>query len=83
MNLAKDPVKTIPIWVKLPGLDVKYWGEKSINKIAGMVGSVIKVDQATLNRDKLMFARVLVEVNIGQACPKSIQFQNEKGLIVE
>lgn len=26
MNLVKDHVQLVPIWVKLQGLDVKYWG---------------------------------------------------------
>ena len=76
-------MKQVPLWIKLPGLDVKYWGEKRLFKIVGQVGKAIRVDQATKNRDKLMFAKVLVEANIGQLCPKQIQFVNEKGHIVD
>ncbi|XP_021847985.2 uncharacterized protein [Spinacia oleracea] len=64
-------------------MHVKYWGEKSLFKIAGQVGKAIRVDQATKNRDKLMFAKVLVEENIGQLCPKQIQFVNEKGHVID
>lgn len=58
-------------------------GEKSLFKIAGQVRKAFRVDQATKNRDKLMFAKVLVEVNLGQVYPKIIQFVNEKGTIVD
>lgn len=27
-NFSKDPVKTLQIWIQLPGLDVKYWGKR-------------------------------------------------------
>lgn len=83
INYAKDPIKQVPVWIKLPGLEVKYWGEKSLFKIAGQVGQAIRVDQATKNRDKLMFAKILVEVTIGQHYPKCIQFVNEKGALME
>ncbi|XP_056685651.1 uncharacterized protein [Spinacia oleracea] len=91
INYAKDPIKQVPVWIKLPGLEVKYWGEKSLFKIAGQVGhegnisfgQAIRVDQATKNRDKLMFAKILVEVTIGQHYPRIIQFVNEKGALME
>ena len=82
-NFTKDPVKLVPIWIKLHGLEVKYWGEKSLKKIAGLVGTVIKVDQATQHRDKLLFAKVLVEVRIDQEFPELIQFLDEKGVIID
>lgn len=44
---------------------------------------VIKVDQATLHRDKLLFARVLVEATIDQPFPDYISFMNEVGIRVD
>ncbi|XP_056698010.1 uncharacterized protein [Spinacia oleracea] len=83
VNYAKDPVKQVPIWIKLPGLDVKYWGEQSIFKIVGQVGKTIRVDQATKNRDKLMFAKVLVEKppQRKEWRPKTVQQVKEPSLI--
>ncbi|XP_056695400.1 uncharacterized protein [Spinacia oleracea] len=83
INYAKEDVKTLPIWIKLSDLDVKYWGDKSMFKIAGQVGTPIKVDQATMHRDKLMFTKILVDVKIDQHFPSVIQFVNEKGVIVD
>lgn len=80
INYAKEPMKMLPIWIKLPGLNVKYWGEKSLYKIAGGVGRAMKVDQATLNRDKLMFAKVLVEVKLDQVFPTTVHFVNENDI---
>ena len=82
VNFSKDPVKKLPIWIQLHGLDVKYWGEKSLGKIVSQLGSLIKVDQATKNRDKLMFARVMIEVQIDQEFPNVIHFRNEIGIMV-
>ncbi|XP_056694959.1 uncharacterized protein [Spinacia oleracea] len=83
MDISKDPVKKLPIWIQLPNLEVKYWGEKSLSKIVSQIGTMIKVDQATHNRDKLMFAKVLVEVNIDQQFPEVIRFRSEIGRMIE
>lgn len=44
----------------------QYQGEMSLNKIVGQIGKVLKVNMATQNIVELMFAKVLVEVNIDQ-----------------
>lgn len=81
MNLLNKEIHKIPIWIELHNLELKYWGERSMSKIVSKVGKYIKVDQATLNRDRLQFAKVLVEVAIDQAFPDFIQFKNEHGEI--
>ncbi|XP_021836358.2 uncharacterized protein [Spinacia oleracea] len=82
-NFTKEIVKTVPIWIQLSGLDVKYWGDRSLSKIVSPVGTMMKVDQATKNKDKLMFARVMIEVKVDQDFPSVIHFQNEKGAKVD
>ena len=67
-------MQQVPIWVKFPGLPLKYWGEKSLFKIAGIIWKVIKMDQATKRKEKLLFARVLVEVGLKQDLPETIEF---------
>lgn len=52
-------------------------------KIAGQIGVPVKVDQATLQRDKLMFSKVLVDAKFDQPFPTMIQFVNEKGVTVD
>ncbi|KAL2904221.1 Gag-Pol polyprotein [Bienertia sinuspersici] len=82
VDYAKDEVKVVPVWVQLE-LDFKYWGLGVLEKIVRPLGTLIKVDAATSNRDKLSFARVLVEMSIEGDCPDSIQFINEKDILVD
>ena len=51
MDLTKDGIHTVPMWIQLHKLDFKYWGERSLNKIAGQIGKVLKTDQATSKRE--------------------------------
>ncbi|KAL9242050.1 hypothetical protein vseg_016093 [Gypsophila vaccaria] len=46
LELHKPEVKSVPVWIQLHGLPIKFWG-KSLPKIAGLVGKFIKSDTAT------------------------------------
>ncbi|KAL2938105.1 50S ribosomal protein L24 [Bienertia sinuspersici] len=67
----------------MPGLDIKYWGERILFKIIGQVGKGLKVDRATASRERLLYARVLIEIQIGQEFVVTITFQNENGKVME
>lgn len=43
------------------------------------VGKYLKVDNATLKRERLQFARVMVEVDVSATLLDEIVFENEKG----
>lgn len=62
--IDKDVVKTVPIWVKFYNLPFKYWGGggKSMSKLAAIIGRLIKINQATKDKEKLHYARVVIEV---------------------
>uniref|UniRef100_A0A803PLB8 DUF4283 domain-containing protein n=1 Tax=Cannabis sativa TaxID=3483 RepID=A0A803PLB8_CANSA len=60
-SVKKEDVKLVPIWIQLEGLELKYWGEKSLFKIVGQLGKPIMVDAITRERERLMFPRILVE----------------------
>ncbi|XP_074298396.1 uncharacterized protein LOC141629268 [Silene latifolia] len=77
--LIKHDVQKVPIWTKLYGLEVKFWGKDSLRKLSGEVGSFIKCDDSTANRSFFWYARVLIEVQIGQSYPKEIVFKHELG----
>ncbi|XP_074305135.1 uncharacterized protein LOC141640143 [Silene latifolia] len=79
-ELIKHDVKRIPVWMKLYGLDVKYWGLECLKKLSGVVGRFIKCDDATFHRNFLGFARIMIEVDIGQEFPEVITFLNEHGV---
>ncbi|XP_070007274.1 uncharacterized protein [Nicotiana sylvestris] len=83
MEMSKIMVEQVPIWTWLVGLDLKYWGQAALAKIAGLVGKPIKADTATKGKDKLMYARVMVEMPMNKTYPDAILFENELGQIIE
>lgn len=56
-QFAKKKFDVVPTWVQLEGLEIKYWGVKSLFKIVEQVGKPIQVDDSIKHRDKLMFPR--------------------------
>lgn len=48
-----------------------------------LVVNPLKDDNTTTNKEKMTFARVLIEVLINQEYPKVVRFENEVGCIVE
>ncbi|KAL2923168.1 hypothetical protein RDABS01_014659 [Bienertia sinuspersici] len=78
MDLTREVIKTIPIWVKVM-VNFKYWGIRALEKILKPVGKLIRVDENTARRDKLQYASIMIEVEVDQAFPNCVRFYNEKG----
>lgn len=81
-SFEKETLNSIPIWVCFPGLGKHYWGERCLRKIAEMLGSVVQIDSATLNKDRLLFARVLIEMKLDGGFPETLAFTNEDNELV-
>lgn len=82
MNYSKTQMEKIHVWVRLSGLDIKYWGKSALTKIAGLVRQSLKANSATTQRERLTYARVLVETALNQVYSTSIIFKNEYGKVV-
>ena len=82
MSTDKSSLSSMPVWIQLSKLKVEYRSDRSLRKIAGMVGNVIKVDNATRQKIRLRFVRVLVEMNTNDDFPEEIYFTNVKDELV-
>lgn len=82
MEFTKEELRTVPIWVKFPGLDFKYWSPKGLSKIGSLVSKPLMVDHSTEKKLGLNFARLLVEVRMDTELPEVVMFSNEKGQLI-
>nr|XP_009783591.1 PREDICTED: uncharacterized protein LOC104232163 [Nicotiana sylvestris] len=83
MELSKEEIQTVPIWIKLPGLDFKYCSPKGLSKIGSLVGRPLMVDQNTKWKIGLNFARLLLKVGMDTKLADSVAFRNEKGYLMK
>lgn len=80
-GLALDPSALVdyPVWVKLPGLDLQFWSPTVLGKIASLIGKPCYVDKLTASRERLAYARVLVELKSGEKIIDSITLKAPSG----
>ncbi|XP_074299069.1 uncharacterized protein LOC141630092 [Silene latifolia] len=82
ISLEREEVKSVPTWVRLHRLPLKFWGQ-SLPKLAGAIGSHIQNDAGTDTKTRLGYARVMVEVQVNQKFPKTIKVVDEKQQLTE
>ncbi|XP_074315686.1 uncharacterized protein LOC141651893 [Silene latifolia] len=81
IELTKEDVKNVPAWIRFQDLPLKFWG-KGLPKIASLIGKYVKSDTPTELKTRLGFARVMVELQLGQKFPSSVRFMDEKNKMV-
>lgn len=83
LDSAKSKINSVPVWVKLHGLDIKYWSASGLSTIGSLIGVTIMGDMNTQKKTCINFARILVEVQIKHKLKDVVYFQNEKGIVLE
>ncbi|KAL9276039.1 hypothetical protein AKJ16_DCAP10616 [Drosera capensis] len=78
----EDAMNLVPMWIQLPGLDLQYWGKRSLEKIASRVGKPVCTDQQTAVKGRISFPRILAEVNMKKDIIEKVQFKSPEGDIV-
>ncbi|KAJ8421769.1 hypothetical protein Cgig2_000946 [Carnegiea gigantea] len=81
MDLQIETIRSLPIWIQLPTLDIKYWGMESLSKIGSILGIPLKTDKFTKDKQVIRYARLLVEMQIDGPFPEHIEFFNEEGVL--
>ena len=82
MDLQSETIRSLPLWVQLPALDIKYWGTQSLSKIGSLLGNPIKTDKHTRDKQVIRYARLLIEMPIEGPFPEYIEFFNEDSILV-
>lgn len=78
MEFTHEELYTVAIWVKLPGLEFKYWSSKGLSKIRSLIRKPLMVDRHTEKKVGLSFARLLIEVEMDTLLPEKVYFSKLK-----
>ncbi|KAJ8444542.1 hypothetical protein Cgig2_000821 [Carnegiea gigantea] len=82
MDLQTETIRSLPLWIQLPSLDIKYWGIESLSKNGSLLGVPIKTDKITKEKQAIRYARLLVEMPIEGPFPDHVDFFNEEGVLI-
>ncbi|MQL99418.1 hypothetical protein Taro_032141, partial [Colocasia esculenta] len=79
LQMEKESLSSMPIWVKFPGLPLRWWTARGLSKIASLLGGPLHMDSLTATRKRLHFARVCVLVDVHAEFPSEVVIQNADG----
>jgi len=82
MDINTETITSLPIWVRLLDLDIKFWGMASLNKLGSTLGIPIKTDKHTMEKTRLSYARLLIDIPVEGSFPEFIDFVNDQDLVV-
>lgn len=71
-NFNDSAISSVPIWLQLPNLPLEFWNVRALSKIASKLGVPKQADKLTISRDRVSFARVLVEVDITKPLKREV-----------
>ena len=72
-------ISSVPIWIQLPGLPLDCWNARALSKIVSKVGKPITTDKMTRTKERLSFARVLVEVDVSSEVVTDVEIRLPTG----
>jgi len=78
-----EDVSSVPIWIKLPGLPLDCWNARALGKIVSKVGKPISTDKLTLSKERISFARVLVEVDASKDIISEVEIRLPTGEVYQ
>ena len=79
MGLERDLLSTVPIWIRFPSLDLKLWSNSIIRRLVSLVGTPSYMSRAAATGERILHARVFVEINAAEELIHNIKLQLEGG----
>lgn len=64
IDLQNLDVEKVLVWVQFLGLPLSFWTPQILGKIASYLGKPLATDKLTGRRDRLAFARVLIDIKV-------------------
>ncbi|KAJ4848303.1 hypothetical protein Tsubulata_003685 [Turnera subulata] len=61
--LTKESVRSVPVWIKLPGLSLQLRNTRCLSKIASVIGNPLFVEKSCMEGQTLTDPRICVEIN--------------------
>lgn len=78
-NLKEWECNEAPIWVRLSGLPMDFWGEEIFVGIATCFDELLLVDSMISAKRHLMYARICVNVKQSTSLPNEIDLFSKLG----
>ncbi|GFZ06964.1 hypothetical protein Acr_18g0011340 [Actinidia rufa] len=71
-RFENEAISCFPVWIQLRNLPLELWSPNALGKICSKIGKPIHTDKMTANRERVSYARCLVEVNMAKELTHSV-----------
>ena len=82
-RFGNEDLATVPVWIQLPDLPLDCWNARALSKIVSKVGKPITTDKMTRTKERISFARVLVEVDASKELVKVVEVMLPTGVVYD
>lgn len=76
-----EDYSVVPVWLQLQSLPLQCWNTRAISKIASKVCKPLCVDNFTIQRKRISYARVLVDIDTSETPKETIEVRLPCGTV--
>lgn len=82
-RFQNEGICCFPVWVQIHDLPMEYWNPRILGKICTRIGKPIHMDKLTTYKERVSFARCLVEIDMAKDLPQAVMLKLTSGEIIE
>lgn len=79
MSIGREIFDLSTVWIRLPELKLELWQPTYLSRLVSAVGTPLMADQATVQKTRLEYARVLVQLHEPSKLQENIQYTTPDG----
>ncbi|XP_021839163.1 uncharacterized protein [Spinacia oleracea] len=79
---SEAEIDTATIWITLPKLPLELYDTKILQAVGSALGRLIKIDVKTIDKERVKFARLLIQVKTSEPIPKLVWIGATKQVIM-
>ncbi|GFY88190.1 hypothetical protein Acr_06g0001300 [Actinidia rufa] len=79
-GFENEAISTFPVWVQLRHVPLDIWCSRVFEKICSKLGKLVQMDQLTTKRERVTYARCLVEIDLAKDLTHSASLQLPGGV---
>ncbi|XP_070049158.1 uncharacterized protein [Nicotiana tomentosiformis] len=78
-QMNKESTQIVPMWVMFPNLPIQFWALGNLDRIASYLGNPVCSDKLIAQEQRIVYARILIEMDISQPFPDSFSIYLPNG----
>ncbi|PIN11890.1 hypothetical protein CDL12_15503 [Handroanthus impetiginosus] len=79
----REESSLIPVWINLPNLPIQFFNKNALFSISSMIGTPLRIDEATAALTRPSNARVCIEIDLMQQLEREIDIRFNDALWIQ